>query len=133
MRKLVSLVCVFALVGFCSTQAGIIPLWESPSRKFGFYPITNELSLYRSIDDSGHDRGNTMQFISINSFRLYTEFIFEFTADFNHHYSLDLTHDHYIEIGLVKHLTPFFSLNVQRVISKFEPKAINQYGFRLSF
>ncbi len=133
MRKLVSLVCVFLLVGLSSVRAGIIPSWESPSKKFGFYPITNELSVYRSVDDSGHDRGNTMQIISINSFKVFTEFTFEFTADFNHGYTSGLTHDHYVEIGLVKHLSSFFSLNVQRVIAKFEPKPINQFGVRLSF
>jgi len=30
-------------------------------------------------------------------------------------------------------VTPFLSLNVQRVISSFEPESINQFGLRLVF
>jgi hypothetical protein len=131
MRKLVSLVCVLALAG--AAQAGIIPAWESQSKQFGFYPITNEISLYRSFDDAGRDRGKTIQIVSINSFKLLTSFSFEFAGDFNFGYTPGYARDHYIEIGLVKHFTNFFSLNVQRVISKFEFKSINQYGVRFSF
>jgi hypothetical protein len=131
MRKLVSLVCVLALAG--TVRAGIIPSWESSSKQFGFYPITNEVSLYRSFDDAGRDRGRTVQIVSINSFKLLTTFSFEFTGDFNFDYTPGYARDHYIEIGLVKHFTDFFSFNVQRVISKFEIKSINQYGIRFSF
>jgi hypothetical protein len=136
MRKLVLLVCMAAalpLLSGSSVRAGIIPSWEAPSGKIGFYPICNEISLYRSCDDSGRDRGKTVQIISINSFKLLTTFSFELSADYNFDYTPGLSRDHYIEIGLVKHLSDFFSLNVQRVISTFEDESINQFGVRLSF
>ncbi len=131
MRKLVSLVCVLVFAG--SLDAGILPSWESKSKKFGFYPITNEVTLFRSFDDSGKDRGHTIQIISINTFKLFTAVNFEFTADYNYNYTAGLAHDYYIEVGFVKHFTDFFSINVQRVLSTFEKPSISQYGIRFSF
>jgi len=135
MRQLVLLVCVVALQLFSgSALAGnIIPSWESPSGKVGFYPISNEISYYRNYDDSGEDRGQTLQIISINSFKLWTEFNFEFTADYNFDLTPGLDRDHYVELSLIKPVTSFLSLNVQRVISTFEPESINQFGVRLVF
>ena len=135
MRKLVSLVCVAAtLLLTGQSQAGnIIPTWESKSKTIGFYPISNEVSYYRSFDDSGVGRGRTLQIISINAFKLWTEFSFEFTADYNFKLTPGLNRDHYVELSLVKPVTPFVSLNVQRVISTFEPESINQFGVRLVF
>jgi hypothetical protein len=130
MRKLVLLVCIF-LAGQC--QAGMIPSWESQSGKLGFYPISNEVSFYKNVDDAGEDRGETLQVISINSFKLLTTFNFEFTGDFNFDYTPGLDDDHYIELSLVKPVTSFVSLNLQRIISTFEPKPVNQFGVRLVF
>ena len=134
MRKLVSLVCVAAtLLTAGPISAGVIPTWESPSKNVGFYPISNQVSLYQNYDDSGEDRGRTLQIIAINSFRLWTEFSFEFTADYNFKLTPGLNRDHYVELSLVKPVTPLISLNVQRVISTFEPESINQFGLRLVF
>jgi hypothetical protein len=110
MRKLVSLVCVAATLLITGpVTAGVIPSWESPSKTIGFYPISNQVSLYQNYDDSGEDRGRTLQVTP------------------------GLDRDHYVELSLVKPVTPFVSLNVQRVISTFEPESINQFGVRLVF
>jgi hypothetical protein len=85
------------------------------------------------VDDAGANRGETVQFILINRFKLFTEFSFEFTADYNFDYTPGLDNDHYVELSLVKEVTPFVSLNVQRIISSFEPESVNQFGFRLIF
>ena len=132
MRKLVSLVCVTLIIGG-SAYAGVIPSWDSPSGQIGFHPITNELAYYHNVDDAGVDRGSTLQLVSINGFRLWTDFSFEVTGDYNFSYTPGLDRDHYFELSLVKPLTSFVSLNYQRVLSTFEPDPINQLGVRLSF
>ena len=99
----------------------------------GFFPISNEVSFYRNFDDTGDDRGQTLQIIAINGFRLFTDFSLEFTADYNFGLTPGLDRDHYVELSLVKPVTSFVSLNVQRVISTFEPESINQFGVRLVF
>lgn len=133
MRKLVLLVCMLLLSLAAPASAGVIPSWESPSGQFGFYPITNEVSLFKNFDDSGKDRGRTVQFVMINSFKLITSFNFEFTADYNFDLTPGLDRDHYVELSLVKPITSLVSLNVQRVISTFEPESVNQVGVRLTF
>ncbi len=137
MRKLILLVCIamaaLTLLSGASATAGVIPSWESESGKLSFFPISNELSIYKNYDDSGEDRGETVQIVMINSFKLLTTFNFEFTADYNFDTAPGLSNDHYVELSIVKPLTPMLSLNVQRVISTFESESINQFGFRLSF
>ncbi|MFH1685979.1 MAG: hypothetical protein ABIE70_00480 [bacterium] len=137
MRKLVLLVCIAAILqsgpGVTTAYSGMIPSWEASSGKLGFWPISNEVSVYHNIDDAGDDRGQTLQIVSINSFRLLTSFNFEFTADYNFDLTPGLNRDHYIELSLVKPVTPLLSVNVQRVISTFEEQSINQLGFRLVF
>ncbi len=135
MRKLVLLVCMVAVltVGAVSTQSQIIPSWESPNGKLGFFPISNEVSFYKNVDDAGNDRGETLQLVIINSFKLFTTFNFEFTADYNFDYATGLSNDHYVELSLVKPITPFVSVNYQRVIATFEPESVNQFGVRLRF
>lgn len=132
MRKLVLLVCM-GILAAASTQAGIIPGWDPPSKKIGFFPISNEISLYANVDNRGKDRGRTLQIVSLNSVKLLTEFTIEFTGDFNYDYTPGLANDHYMELGIVKHVTGFFSVNVQRVMSSFLAEPINQYGVRFSF
>ncbi len=135
MRKLVMLVCMVStsLLFHVPLSAGMIPSWESPGGKIGFFPISNELSLYQNYDDSGEDRGRTLQVISINSFRLLTSFSFEFTADYNYDLTPGLAEDHYVELSIVKPVGSIVSLNIQRILSSFEPEPINQFGVRLSF
>ncbi len=143
MRKLILLVCIAATLSLPSAaSAGVIPEWQAASGHFAFAPISNEVSLYQNYDDAGEHRGRTLQIVSINSFRLFTDFNFEFTADYNWDYSYAdpfdhaagmNSHDHYVELSIVKPVTSMVSLNVQRVISSFEPESINQVGLRLVF
>ncbi|MEW6014524.1 MAG: hypothetical protein AB1690_04305 [Candidatus Zixiibacteriota bacterium] len=119
-----------ALIIASLPEAQALPSYEG--RVFGIMPLSNEISFYRNLDDSGIDRGMTLQVIAINSFKIFTEFNFEFTADFNWDMS-HLEHDHYMELSLVKAIGGGVSINYQRVISKFEDKPINQFGLRLSF
>lgn len=99
---------------------------------FGIIPITNEVSLYRNVDDHGTDRGETLQIIAINTIKIWTEFNFEFTGDFNWDMSYE-KRDHYIELSLVKPVAYRVSLNYQRIISTFEDEPVNQFGIRFSF
>ncbi|HOP07688.1 MAG TPA: hypothetical protein PLF13_10400 [candidate division Zixibacteria bacterium] len=134
MRKLVLLVCMAAVLTATASlsSAGVIPSWENRAGNVGFFPITNEVSLFQNYDDPGNDRGRTIQIVSINSFKLFTEFTFEFTADYNFDFSSGLDRDHYVELSLVKPVWSIFSLNYQRILSTFEPDAVNQFGLRLS-
>jgi len=135
MRKLVLLVCVTGslLLPPAASAEGLIPSFETASGKIGFYPISNEISYYQNYDDSGEDRGRTLQIVAINGFKLFTDFNFEFTADYNYDLTPGLCEDHYVELSLVKPVTSFVSVNYQRVISTFEPESINQFGVRLRF
>ncbi len=135
MRQLVLLVCVAAslLVSGSVSAGNIIPTLESESGRIGFYPISNEISYYRNYDDTGEKRGQTLQIVAINGFKLLTDFTFEFTADYNFDLTPGLNRDHYVELSIVKPVTSFVSLNVQRVLSAFEPEPINQFGVRLVF
>jgi hypothetical protein len=99
---------------------------------FGLYPLTNEVSFLKNVDDSGIDWGLTVQVIAINGFKLWTDFTLEFTADFNWDMSYE-NNDHYIELSLVKPVIKSVSLNYQRIFSTFENKPINQFGIRFSF
>ncbi len=135
MRKLILLVCVAFLTSFLppTGNAQLIPTLETDSGNLGFYPISNEVSFYKNIDDAGEDRGSTLQFVMINAFRVYTDFTFEFTADYNFDLTPGLNRDHYVELSLVKPVYKMVSLNYQRVISSFEPESVNQFGIRLRF
>lgn len=132
MRKLILLVGMIATLAVAAPiDAQVLQSWEARSGDFGFYPISNEISVYRNIDDAGANRGATLQIVAINSFRVFTEFSFEFTADYNWDYTEGLDRDHYMELGLVKPVVGPLSLNIQRVVSSFEPESVNQVGLRL--
>jgi len=118
----------FILILTITSASGLPPI---DGKVLGFYPITNEISFYKNVDDSGNNRGQTLQLISINNFKLYTEFTFEFTGDFNWDMSNE-RRDHYIELSLVKKLAGPISVNYQRIYSTFETEPINQFGLRLS-
>jgi hypothetical protein len=110
-------------------QALSLPAIEG--KVFGLMPVTNEVSFYRNADDVGNDRGETIQIIAINSFKILTEFCFEFTADFNWDMS-GQKRDHYMELSVVKPIARGISVNYQRIISSFENQPINQFGIRFS-
>lgn len=137
MRKLVLLVGVVVIslmaVGSAGAQSGIIPSWESSSGKLGFMPMSNEVSVYKNIDDSGEDRGETLQLVLINNIRIFTDLTFELTADYNWDYTAGIDNDHYVELSLVKKVTSFVSVNYQRVLSTFDPQPVNQFGVRFVF
>ena len=136
MRNFVNLLMILAIFFLFSSSVFALPSIDG--KVFGLYPITNEVSLLKNVDDAGFDRGMTMQIIAINSFKVWTEFTFEFTADFNWDlaYEIDgskMSNDHYIELSLVKPILKNLSVNYQRIHATFEPEPINQFGLRLSF
>ncbi len=95
-------------------------------------PITNEISLFRNMEDQGGFRGTTLQVISINQFNIGTDFIIEFTGDFNWNLDLYEDHDYYIELSIVKPIFRSLSVNYQRIYGTFAAGPINQFGLRLS-
>ncbi len=105
---------------------------------FGISPITNELSFYKNSDDDFNSLGRTLQVISINSFKAFTQFNLEFTGDFNWKMTPEMdgfgrkAYDYYLELSLVKPLTSHLSLNYQRIYGTFVSGPINQFGLRLS-
>ncbi len=130
MRLTKTLTAILFVTLFCASITHALPPVEG--EVFGLFPITNEVSLYKNVDDAGADRGWTMQVISINGFKAGTDFNFEFTGDFNWDMS-DENYDYYIELSLVKPVLKNVSINIQRVIAKFEDDSINQFGIRFSF
>jgi len=128
MRKVAFL--LMFLVLSLSTSVFSLPAFDS--KLVGFYPVNNNVSLYQNIDDSGRNRGKTLQVVSINTFKILTRFDFEFCADFNWDMSYK-NYDYYMELGVVKPVVSSFSINYQRVISTFESKPVNQFGLRFSF
>jgi len=100
---------------------------------FSFQPLVNEVSLYKNFLDDGDDAGQTLQIVAINSVKIYTEFSFEFTADFNRKLTPGTNHDYYMEIGIVKPVWKKVSANYQRIYGTFVDKPINQIGVRYSF
>lgn len=134
MRKLFVIVVILIFLFPLSIMA--LPPIEG--KVFGVTPLVNEVSLYKNVDDAGNNRGQTLQIISINTIKIWTEFNIEFTGDFNFDmtYEFDgskMDNDHYIELSIVKPVYKLISLNYQRIYSTFEDRAINQFGVRLSF
>jgi hypothetical protein len=128
-RRIPFIPSIFLVVLFYS-QASSLPTIEG--EVFGLYPVTNEVSFFKNVDDAGIDRGETIQVVAINGFKLLTDFTFEFTADFNWRMAAR-SRDHYIELSLVKPIYNILSVNYQRIYATFEPEPINQFGLRLSF
>ena len=95
-------------------------------------PISNEISYYKNMDDPGSSRGTTLQVISINMFHVGTDFIFEFTGDFNWEMDYYEDYDYYLELSVVKPVYRWVSLNYQRIYGTFVDEPINQFGVRLS-
>ena len=124
MRKLsiVSAVILF-LIGI-STAAG---------SDFEFQPIVNEVSLYQNSSDSGNDLGQTLQIVSINTFKVGTTFNIEFTADFNRHLTPGTNREYYLEIGIIKPVWQKLSVNYQRIHGTFVCEPVNQFGLRWGF
>ncbi len=129
MKKGMLLVESFLILVILSSAALALPPIEG--RVFGIYPVSNEISFYKNVDDSGNDRGETLQVVAINGFKIYTEFTFEFTGDFNYGLAGEQD-DHYIELSLVKRVIGPLSINYQRIYSTFELEPVNQIGLRLS-
>ncbi len=103
------------------------------ARSLGFEKLTNEVSFYQNRYDDFLNAGQTLQVVSINSFKLGTRFNLEFTYDLN--YNLEKKDDftYYMELGVVKEIFPRFSINYQRIHGSFVDKPVNQFGIRFSF
>jgi hypothetical protein len=130
MKKAISFLILPIIVFFVASSAFALPSLDS--KLAGFYPISNNVSFYENVDDSGRNRGKTLQVVSINTLKLLTRFDFEFCGDFNWDMSYK-NYDYYMELGIVKSVVSRLSINYQRVISTFENKPVNQFGLRLSF
>jgi len=98
-----------------------------------FKPICNEITLYQNFFDDGDNAGQTLQILSINSLRLFTDFNIEFVADFNREKTPGKNNDYYMEIGIVKPVWKKISVNCQRIYGTFIDKPVNQIGCRYSF
>ncbi len=103
------------------------------AQTFTFEKISNELSVYQNYADDVHTRGQTVQVVSINRFRIGWWFQTEFTADFNHDYDKARAWDYYLEVGIVKPLFSGLSVNYQRVEGTFVTEPTNQVGLRWTF
>lgn len=104
----------------------------STAQELDFAPVSNEMSFFKNTDDDFDELGETLQIVSINSFKAITWFNFEFTGDFNWGMSEIEDYDYYIELSLVKPVTSRLSVNYQRVYGTFLSEPINQFGLRLS-
>ncbi len=138
-KRKIALSTIVILLVMVSQSFALPPI---EGKVFGITPLTNEMSFYKNTDDGGADRGHTLQIVAINSLKIWTDFTFEFTADYNFklNYRFDNAgeiigkrdKDHYIELSLVKPIYKTISLNYQRIYTTFEDKPINQFGIRLS-
>jgi len=111
---------------------GQLPAVEPVETGSPVTPITNEISLFRNMEDQGGFRGTTLQIISINQFDIGTDFIIEFTGDFNWNLDLYEDRDYYLELSIVKPIFRSLSLNYQRIYGTFAAGPVNQFGLRLS-
>lgn len=138
----IRLLCVVAIVllfaaGVAGAEQQGLPSGQT-SRPQLVTPLSNEISFYRNMDDVRRPRGVTLQIISINQFHIGTDFIIEFTGDFN--WEMDLNpeaelekaHDYYLELSIVKPVYRSLSVNYQRIYGTFANGPINQFGIRLS-
>ncbi|MCJ7508217.1 MAG: hypothetical protein MUO85_05735 [candidate division Zixibacteria bacterium] len=100
------------------------------AQPLGFNKVTDDVSLYKNFLDELDDAGQTLQIVTINSFKLYFWFDLEICLDYNWYDSGD---DYYMEMGLVKPVFKNFKLNYQRIYGTFVNKPINQVGIRFSF
>lgn len=121
MRVLVIVVVVISSLSSCAVAGD-----------FDMSPICNEISLFKNTDDNFNSLGQTLQIVSINSFKSLTWFNFEFTGDFNWKLTEGKDYDYYMELSLVKSLTSKLSVNYQRIYGTFVQEPINQLGLRLS-
>ncbi|MCK5126671.1 MAG: hypothetical protein KAR42_10480 [candidate division Zixibacteria bacterium] len=122
MKQLICTVLVFS---------ALLAMW-SPSMAQSVTPFTNEISYFKNVDDAGKNQGTTLQVISINEFTIGTNFIFEFTGDFNWRDDFAKEYDYYLELSIVKPIYKSMSLNYQRIHSTFEAEPINQFGIRIA-
>lgn len=114
---------VFFLIGDSSAYA----------RSLGFGKLVNEVSFYQNRYDDFINAGQTLQVVSINSFKLGTWFNLEFTYDLNYNLEKEDDFTYYLELGVVKEIFPRFSINYQRIHGSFVDKPVNQFGIRFSF
>lgn len=130
MRICYTVIVALMLVATCPHACGgVILNLDSP---FSVTKLVNEISFYQNADQDFADRGRTLQIVSINSFRFFTDFNFEFTGDFNWRLDKYESHDYYLELSLVKPIFGPLSLNYQQIHGTFMDSTIHQFGVRLS-
>ena len=121
---------MYRLVLIIVTVMSLSPIAEG--RNFALSLITNEASFFKNTTDNFNSIGQTLQIVSINSFKTFTWFNFEFTGDFNWDMTEGKDYDYYIELSLVKNVTRHLSINYQRIYGTFVSEPVNQFGLRLS-
>ncbi len=126
-----TIAAVALLLPTISTQAGT-GLAATLKSNIGFTKLVNEVSFYQNTDGEFNGLGRTLQIISINSFKLFTDFTFEFTGDFNWEMDTYENYDYYIELSIVKPIYKMLSLNYQQIHSTFWECTVHQFGIRLS-
>jgi hypothetical protein len=128
--RLPLLIALILMLGApAQAQADFNARLDSP---LGFTKLVNEISLYQNTDSDFNSRGQTLQVISINTIKVFTEFNFEFTGDFNWDLDLYEDYDYYLELSLVKPVYGPLSFNYQQLHGTFLDGAIHQFGIRLS-
>ena len=125
-QVLVFFAFLFALIFFTSNSSAY-------ARSLGFGKLVNEVSFYQNRYDDFLNAGQTLQVVSINSFKLGTWFNLEFTYDLNYNLEKEDDFTYYLELGVVKEILPRFSINYQRIHGSFVDKPVNQFGIRFSF
>jgi hypothetical protein len=106
---------------------------RSQTSNFLFTPLVNEVTLFQNFLDDGGNAGQTLQIVSINSFRLFADFNFEFTGDFSRKLTPGTKTEYYIELGIVKPVWKKTAVNYQRIYGTFIDRPINQIGLRYCF
>ena len=132
MTKLVTCAVIVGWLTFLPTASAETGFTASLTDQIGFTKLVNEISLYQNTDSDFNGRGRTLQVVSINSFRFFTDFNFEFTGDFNWELDKYENYDYYLELSLVKPIVGALSFNYQQIHGTFLDSTIHQFGLRLS-
>ncbi len=93
----------------------------------GFRPISNEISLFKNIDDFGDWKGYTTQFVSIN-----LVYSIPLTIVVDHNFDPSTKSDYYSEIGFGIPVYKKLSVSCQRVTGTFID-SYNQIGLSFKF
>jgi len=118
---------------FVILAIGVLGAGRAEAGAFTFEKISNELSLYQNYTNRVATRGQTVQVVAIDRFRLGWWFQTEFTADFNYDYDKPNRWDYYMELGILKQIAGRLSINYQHVKGTFVAEPVHQIGLRWRF